>query len=487
MRRYAEFLLDHKLLFICILALISIVFMSNLPSIKINDNFDALAFQNDPTFKLLNKFYDEFGYDEIVLVAFNDDNILTKKNLDLIDRLDKKIREFEEVEEVISLTNAVDIKSDGDSLNIVKLIDAYPDNKEDWEKLKKKIRVHPIYYKTLISEDFKTTAIHLKMKEEISNRKVRELFVKKLERVIQIEKDITGKEIVCVGLTIIGAYTTRYIQRDVFLYLPFTVTLVLVAMFIFFRNYFLTIIPFITVLVSVLWTTGILVFFSEEINILTALVPTLIFVVGTSDCIHILSNFQDNIYVETTSRLSIIRTVDSMAVPCFLTSVTTMFGFSSLIATNVIPVQQLGIYSALGIGFSYLISISLVPILLNSLKYYHLDVFRDKKNIIPRQFQQILYKLSYFNEHRSRLVIISTVFILVLAFFGVKNLHIDTEGTNYFGKGSKIQHDHELIYNNLAGAVIFHINIVCLKATPVSIRVFLKSIRRHYLFSNNLL
>ena len=60
-------------------------------------------------------------------------------------------------------------------------------------------------------------------------------------------------------------------------------------------------------------------------------------------------------------------------------------------------------------------------------------------------------------SNNTYIIITFTFIILLLSFIGFNKLHIDTEGTNYFGKNSKIHYTHEFVNKYLAGSVIFHI------------------------------
>ena len=51
----------------------------------------------------------------------------------------------------------------------------------------------------------------------------------------------------------------------------------------------------LTVLTTVVWLLGIMGLFGLEINIMTYIVPTLLFIIGISDAIHIQARFRENL------------------------------------------------------------------------------------------------------------------------------------------------------------------------------------------------
>lgn len=74
----------------------------------------------------------------------------------------------------MSLASVQDVRSDGDNIEIVKLIENFPETCQDRDALVQRIRSKPLYFGILSSEDFRVGVIHLKIDESISNRKARE-------------------------------------------------------------------------------------------------------------------------------------------------------------------------------------------------------------------------------------------------------------------------------------------------------------------------
>ena len=87
MRRYTDFLFRNRVLILLIMGVISFVCLSILPSLRINDNFDELALKNDADFQFFQEFLEEFGHDEIIVVAFEAEDILSEENLSLSENL----------------------------------------------------------------------------------------------------------------------------------------------------------------------------------------------------------------------------------------------------------------------------------------------------------------------------------------------------------------------------------------------------------------
>jgi len=299
MRKFSELLLKYRFFILIIIALITIFFMSYTPRIRINDNFEELGLKTDPEYKKVEKFIMEFGHDNLVIVSLQCDDVLLKRNLKIVKRLENKFNKLEYVEKVLSITNAPDIRNINDSIEITKLIKDYPETEAQREKLRKRIRDNPFFINNIISSDFKTTAINIKFYEDIAKDKIRNMTIQKIRSIIKNENLNTASYAI-TGVPVLEEFLLKYALRDFMLCAPIAIVLLLVTMYLIFRSYYCAIFPMISVGLSVIWTFGAIAIISGELNVFSVLVPTMILVIGTSDCIHIITNYMDSIYKRKT-------------------------------------------------------------------------------------------------------------------------------------------------------------------------------------------
>ena len=144
--------------------------------------------------------------------------------------------------------------------------------------------------------------------------------------------------------------------RDNFLFLP-PIAIILVSLLSYvFRNWVFVALPLMTVLTTVIWLLGIMGLFGLEINIMTYIVPTLLFIIGISDAIHIQARFRENLNKGSLDpRDAMLVTMTQMSKVIFLTSVTTSIGFIALMTTSISIVQEFGMEIALGVMIAWLV------------------------------------------------------------------------------------------------------------------------------------
>lgn len=114
------------------------------------------------------------------------------------------------------------------------------------------------------------------------------------------------------------------------------------------------------------WTFGLIFALGNEIDIVTVIVPIFVIVMGSADGLHFVTHFQEEAgNPDPVARVS--SALSHVGVPMILTTVSTAAGFLSLVATGVHPIQQLGLFTALGITFAGIISFFSLPALLSRL------------------------------------------------------------------------------------------------------------------------
>jgi predicted RND superfamily exporter protein len=118
MNRYTEFLIRNRTLILVLVGCLTLVCLGLLRSLRINDDFDELALRNDTDFRFFERFLEQLGYDEILVVAFETEDVLSKESLTFIQRLESVLAEVPHVAKAMSLASAMDKALSSDDLTI---------------------------------------------------------------------------------------------------------------------------------------------------------------------------------------------------------------------------------------------------------------------------------------------------------------------------------------------------------------------------------
>ncbi|MHB8896149.1 MAG: efflux RND transporter permease subunit, partial [Candidatus Geothermincolia bacterium] len=115
------------------------------------------------------------------------------------------------------------------------------------------------------------------------------------------------------------------------------------------------------IVVGIIWVVGLMGWVGITYSTMSVAIMPLMLGINIAYVIHILSRYYeereeggDVFYSSTTA-------VKTVGVAVFLTAITTVFGFSSFMITDISPLRDFGIVCMIGIGFSFLLAITLLP------------------------------------------------------------------------------------------------------------------------------
>ncbi len=126
----------------------------------------------------------------------------------------------------------------------------------------------------------------------------------------------------------------------------------------------LSLLALVPALLGSLWTFGLLSLLGREIDIVTVIVPIFVLVMGSADGLHFVTHFQDVSQELPDQRDRVVSTLREVGVPMILTTISTAAGFLSLLAADIRPIRQLGVFAAIGITFAGIISFFALPAIL---------------------------------------------------------------------------------------------------------------------------
>jgi len=135
-------------------------FAYHIPSISIDTSSEALLKKEDPSLLEYNRFRDQFGRAELIVIAVQSPEIFSNTFLSRLQSFHQDLEEeIPYLREVTSLINAQSTRGEKDSLIVKDLLEDWPRHQADPAQLKKEVLSNPFYLNYLISEDAQVTAI----------------------------------------------------------------------------------------------------------------------------------------------------------------------------------------------------------------------------------------------------------------------------------------------------------------------------------------
>ncbi len=136
------------------------------------------------------------------------------------------------------------------------------------------------------------------------------------------------------------------------------------ALLMIFRSFAGVVWPLLLIVLSVIWTLGLAGLLGLSASPFVVLTILLILTVGMADVTHLISGYVLFRHSGLEHEPAMRAIYEKAGLACLLTTVTAMAGMLSLLYTNLVPVKNFSLMSAIGVGVVFFMAIYLLPVLL---------------------------------------------------------------------------------------------------------------------------
>ena len=460
MRKFMLWSEAHPWIAIVIVAIVTIFALYSARNIRIDASTEGMMIQGDPAQDYYQETLKKFGTDNITVIFINDKNLFTHEKLKLLDELVFKFEELQGVSKVESLFSVTNFKGVEGSLETNPLMDWPPETQEEAEQIKADALRNPVFLNNLISKDGTVTAINLFVEVNPDEPGFNVKFSKQVDEIIKPFQN-RFDSIFQIGLSYTRRLISDNIIGDTVKLVPMAIFVLLLTLILFMRSASGAILPMLTAGTSIVWTAGFMAYVDIPLNVLTVIVPSLIVVIGSTEDIHILSEYLESIGETGGNRTEAIKIMSGkVSTAILLTSLTTFIGFLSITLNQIILLKQFGIVAAFGLLVNPFVTCFLAPVYLRFFGSTKGKISEDHKASYANRFFGMLadniIKIIYSNKPLVLTFFLGTAAIIGLFTFQV---NVDNDLLGYFKKNSAIRSRSQILHENLAGAQTFFIRI----------------------------
>jgi predicted RND superfamily exporter protein len=421
MSRFGSFIYDHPLKVLLVIVALLAFPISHVPQIQMDTSTEGFMHEDDPVLLTYNSFREQFGRDERVVLAIENDNIFSINFLTKLKKIHKEIeRDVPYVEDVTSLYNVRNTRGDGDRLITDDLLEPFPTSDAEIADIKKRAMSSHFYRDLLISQDGKMTTIIIEtdayshageksislddefsdgFDDEPTENQTPKAFLSDQENheLLEAVKDITnryreeGLNIYVAGSPAVNNELKAQMRSDIQKFMRITFLIILIFLFVVFRRVSAVFYPLMVILLSLLTTVGTMAWAGTMFKLPTQIVPSLLLAVSVGATVHILSIFFDRFNENGDKKEALSYTLGHSGLAIAMTSITTAIGVGSFAGSEVAPISDLGIFASLGVMVSLFLTLTLLPALLSITKLKpkakseagKIDLFMQKLALVP--------------------------------------------------------------------------------------------------------
>jgi predicted RND superfamily exporter protein len=451
MKKIADFITKFPWLVIVIVIGITVFMAMGAQKIETQNTHDSELPDNDPIVKTIEELEEVFGDKDIVLFAIeNTSGIYNENTLKKIYNISEDLKYLDGIiaDEVTSLSTINNIEGSDWGLNVEPVLQNIPKTEQEINKIRQSVESNRLLDGRLVSETGDFTVIIANLEEHYEQTLL-------AGALFELADKYEGPEsIYLAGDPIQQEEIDQGIQGDISKLMPLALLLILIGYFLSFRSAKGVALPFIVVLLSVIWAMGTMGHLGFKMNVVTSAIPLLMIAVSSSYGIHILQRYYDERLKMDKS--DAVRFSFKKIVPAIiLTGITSAIGSATLLVFKVTSIREFGIITSIGIINIVIISCTVIPSMLMLLK----STDKKKKKEGVSVFDRFLLSLARVAINRRALIVSASVALTLVSIVGLMHVRIGNDFIEYFPPNHRLRNTFEKFNHNLGGASYLDIMI----------------------------
>lgn len=478
----------HRRPWVVVLTVIALtgLFIVGATRIKVSSSLREFYSQTDPKIRSLDLIDEAFGGSEYIMIAFPSERVFTPGGLRVLSGISDSLEELDGVGRVRSITNIAEVVGTPWGLEVSQILDHMPESEDEVEAFRARIAENGEISRALLSDggDYVLTLVGLSPGADAGRvaRSVREA----------VGEFAPGFSPHFAGGPVLADAADEFLKIDLKKLFPLCAIVIILVLFASFRTAAGVMLPLVTVLLSVVWTMGLMGFVGIPLTQITSALPVVLLATGSAYGIHIMHRYYENRANGADGGEAANRAVKSVGVAIVLAGLTTVAGYGSNVASSIVRIREFGLLSGFGVGASLIIALAFVPAVLSVIRPARCRVgtragdcsgggcppcetacasdvsFRpgelgDHRRGVQREpleagktpspsWRASLFEgIGEFVARRGRAIGILAAAVAVLGVAGIARVTVDTNPVTFFPSGSTERRDFDLVRSNFGG------------------------------------
>ncbi|TGD80223.1 efflux RND transporter permease subunit [Hymenobacter wooponensis] len=438
-----------------VLALISALSVYFVAQLRFNYNFNDFYPAGDPDLDYYQQYSGRFGNDnDYVLLGLEAPagrTVFEPRFLTRVDSLTRFIQARPHVVHVTSPTNATNPVVEG--LGVFNIPYLHPQEPERRAQDSALVYRTPGLVGNLIAKDARAVTILLQTSPNLSKPPGDSLLA--AVRTELSRQGFAEADYHLAGKLVAQSVFVDRLQRELMVFMSLSVVLVTGLLWFTFRTWWGVVLPLVVVLGAILWGLGLMSACGVSIDLMTALLPVMLFVVGMSDTIHIITRYVTELGYGTSKRDSLVITLKESGFGSGLSALTTSIGFFTLMTSTIRPIYNFGLFTGIAVLLTFVLSFTLLPAMLMLLRKPQLRIPRAEGHswdgVLGRMFRTVLARRQW--------VVAISALLLIGSVASASRIRINSALLDDLSKNDPVKLDFRFFENHFAGVRPFEMDI----------------------------
>lgn len=448
----SNLILKNRIVIIILIAMLTVFMIKKGKEAKLSYSMAKLLPESHQVNIEYNNFLENYGVQNLLVIAVEDSLITTLSHLKKWDLLSDSIKRINGVEQLVSFSNLPIISKDSKAKNFKseKWFTDKIDSEKDFEKALEIYNKQPFFKGLINSENNKVTTLLITLNDDIVRSNEREQLIFAIKNLVDNYASTYNIKAHYSGLPYIRTVDSIKVKKEISMFILFTLIITALILYLFFRSFKAAISSIIVVVIGVIFSFGSIVVLGYEISILMALVPPVLIVIGIPNCIFLINKFHSEFLVSNNKYQALGKMIQKIGNITLLTNLTTASGFAAFTLTNSETLQEFGVVASLNILAIFLLSLLIIPI------YFSFSTApkkRHTRHLEKKWINTLIGYLSFLVQFKRKQIYLVTGALIVIGFFGIIQLKTTGNITDDLAKDQALYKDLKFIEKNFGGVM----------------------------------
>ena len=456
--RLGKLVIKNRFILLVLLVITTGIMGFFASKVKLSYEFSKAIPTDNPQYLEYLAFKKTFGDDgNLLVIGVKTNKLFTLTNFKEYQLLQQKLKQVNFVEDVLSVPTAVMLQKDSvaEKLTAIRI---FPESIISQNQLDSSAAVffNQPFYRSLLYNDSAAYLMGVRINKDILNSPGRTKVVAAITDAANIFSEKTGFETHLSGLPLIRTVVADRIQKEMRYFLFGSLALSVLILLLFFRSLSTTLISLAVVIIGVVWTVGIIYLCGYNITLLTALIPSLVVVIGIPNCIYFINKYhtswlqQSGVPASERKTNALVIMVSKMGIITLFCNLTAAIGFAVFALTKSAILQEFGVVAGISIMIIFVVSFILLPAVLS---YLPEPKVKQLKYLNNRWISIFLTKVEWWAFEHKKSVLAVTVLVLLIAVAGIFRLKSEGHIVDDLPKTDRIYTDLKFFEHNFKGVM----------------------------------
>ncbi len=307
----------------------------------------------------------------------------------------------------------------------------------------------------VVSQEEDATLINIQLDPELTQNELMNTGRKMRGFVADEFGGIAGVETYVTGEATSTQDSNEFMEKETTRLMGIALLFIMLILYLTFRRFSDVGLPLLIIFVAIFWLLGVMGWMGITYTTMSVAIMPLMLGINIAYVIHILSRYYEGREGGLSVGLSATTSIKTVGVAVFLTAITTVIGFSSFLITDIPPMRDFGLLCMLGIAFSFLLSLTLLPAIIvirdRRKKAEKLDSHLEKMRARRRDARYgkftdgALVRMAMVAERNHWTVAIVALALVAFAVFAMFNVRTGADISKMFPEGMPSTEAQEMV------------------------------------------